>query len=167
MLSKVAMKEIVIHVANALEPHGFKAKGSSFYRDSKDLISIINIQKSDKSSEFRLVITVNLGIYIKSIADNPNMPPDIWSCQWQERIGFLLPEKRDVWWEINSFADASNVAETLKRAIIDHGLPEIESKASVAKMLEYWRSGESAGLTEGQRVRYVQLLESKSETGQR
>jgi Domain of unknown function (DUF4304) len=47
---------------------------------------------------------------------------------WHERLGLLLPEHRDHWWQLRAGRDSAPVARDVVTAIRDHALPEMRKR---------------------------------------
>lgn len=159
MSSKQWLKTIHSIVGETLYKYGFSSHSANYVRDTQSCILIVNIQRSDDSAAMRLKVTCNLGLFITTLPSSEGIPVDIWSCHWRRRLGFLTPQKQDVWWVISSDAEADSVAHDIALNLSVYGLPGLMTKSSIKAMLDYWRSGESAGLTDVERRRYLAELE--------
>src|SRR5262245_29497849 len=121
---------------------------------------MINFQRSKESDAEKLVVTVNLGILLTCLSDGSSDNPDVWSSHWRRRIGFLAPQHDDIWWTIQTEEDCVHAAEEIREMVLLYALPEFATKGTPEQIVAYWRTGEAAGLTETQRLRYLAELES-------
>lgn len=148
-------------IASRLKPLGYRKSGASFLRDCGDVILVVQLQKSQKTTPDTLVVTLNLGIFSRVVASRIGRlltTPTIVDCHWQERIGFLMPERYDKWWSASTEAEACTVAEELDEALHTFGLPALEQISSTDGLRALWASGEGPGLTELERERYLKAV---------
>ncbi len=145
-----------------LRPLGFRLKHLTFISDESDVFSLINLQSSSKTTKDVLVVTLNLGVYSKTIAEmlgEPKKEPDIWDCHWRRRIGHLLPKSTDMWWEIHNQSEAESTASEFASLLELYGIQALEEVSSTNMLLESWRHHISPGLMDVQRDRYLALFE--------
>jgi hypothetical protein len=139
-------RRILEAVAEVLRAAGFRKKGSHFTRDIAEVVHLVTLQSSVGNTADAVRVTVNLGVWIPALEGDAK--PDIWSAHWRERLGFLMPEKRDVWWDAASDGEANVVAGRIADAVRDFGLPALSQLASRRALLDLWKTGASPGLTE-------------------
>ncbi|MFI1770305.1 DUF4304 domain-containing protein [Thalassobellus citreus] len=87
--------------------NGFRIPALNFYKDCGEFRKIVQIQKSQFNSKTDLKFTMNIGIFDKLINEKISRfgiikTPKPHDCALAKRIGKLLPEKLDKWYEINS-----------------------------------------------------------------
>ena len=99
---------ILTEIYNVLKPAGFRKKGAVFSREIEDVVLLVQLQSSSKSTKDLLVITVNLGIFSRTVAARVGNThaPNIWEAHWGQRIGFFMPKPEDYWWEVHSETEA-------------------------------------------------------------
>ncbi|MBW3624354.1 MAG: DUF4304 domain-containing protein [Armatimonadetes bacterium] len=148
-----------IHVL--LKPLHYRKRGLNFSCDRGEVIHLIQIQRSKKSTRYAVVLTLNLGAFSKLLSErrgqevvNPRIP----DCHWRKRIGHLIPDRYDKWWEIRSAEEAQAVGEELATLLLQYGLPALEGVSTDEELVRLWESGESPGLTEFERTRYLNLM---------
>jgi hypothetical protein len=164
-MSQASLSPVFNHIAEALRPAGYRRAGNTFYAERDEVLLLVQIQRSTTSSAGRTLITLNLGVYLKCLADRTGPTgrgASIPGCHWRERIGFLTPERRDRWWPVTDEASAGQVGHEFASILREAALPALESLASAAALRETWRSGRSPGLTDVQRQRYLEMLETCS-----
>ena len=156
-------KQIGLAIASALLPLGFRRKGLVFTRQLGEVTHILSLQSSTSSTASVLKLTVNLGVWVSSLAQ-AGSKPDLWSAHWQERLGFLMPQRIDYWWEISSDRDAERATREIVEAIQMHAVPQLEQLASKNALVALWRTGRSPGLTAFQTKRYLDSIEHEPAT---
>jgi Domain of unknown function (DUF4304) len=158
----IKYKKLIEAIEIFLKEFDFTKSGQSFYFKKESNIGIINFQKSKNSSSSTISFTINVGISSSILrqfnGENISKLPDVEDSHWMNRIGFLLPEKQDHWWEVN---DATNLEE-LKQEIIDIiknvALPEMFKHITDDDLISHWLSGRSDGLTDLQRCENLVTL---------
>lgn len=146
-----------------LKPHGYRKRGSNFVLACADTVRIVQIQSSTETTQGSAKFTVNLGVLVPELVDpeRRDEQPSIPAAHWRMRIGSLMPEHSDYWWRASSESEASTAATQVVSALEKFGLPALEQVPSCKALLELWRSGVCPGLTEKQRVRYLQQLSER------
>jgi hypothetical protein len=89
--------------------------------------------------------TVNLGVYAPAMQRSGASPSgwvNEYNCQLRMRLGQLLPEHFDVWWNLGHIDAAEDVA----RAIDEHGLPWLDRLGSYAAILRVYEAEGRTGL---------------------
>ncbi|NLG96704.1 MAG: DUF4304 domain-containing protein [Chloroflexi bacterium] len=76
--------------AAPLEGAGFVKRGQTWYLEGKDVITAINLQKSDWSEMYY----INVGFWLKSLENAEFFEID--RCHLQYRVERLFPEKNDL-----------------------------------------------------------------------
>jgi len=145
-------------VAAVLTPLRFRQKDFIFTRQLGEVAHIISLQSSVSSTASLLKITVNLGVFVPSLADD-GTKPDLLGSHWQMRLGFLMPEHIDYWWEVSGDTDAERVASQIVASIQMYALPQFEQLETRDALVTLWRAGRSPGLTAFQMKRYLDKLE--------
>lgn len=161
MSVKTFTQIIVDYLFTELKPQGYRRKGSNFTKEVEDVQLIINLQSSSKTQGNLLVTTINLGVYSKPLAllleDNAEAK-SIWDCHWQQRLGILLPENFDKWWEVRTLEEAYQVGNELVVLLRLYGLPALEAVSSTAKLISLWHSGQGSGIPKVNMEKYIKLL---------
>ncbi len=161
MSSEKHRKQIGLAVATALKPLGFRRKGQVFTRQFDELTHILSLQSSTSSTASFLKITVNLGVWVSSLAAGRSKP-DLWSAHWRVRLGSLMPKQNDCWWEIASDHDAELATKQILEAIQTYAVPQFAQLVTKDALVALWRSGRSPGLTDFERKRYLDKIEHAS-----
>ena len=127
-------------------------------RESGDVVHLVSLQSSTASSADAVRLTVNLGVWVSALEGDAK--PDVWEAHWRERLGFVMEENRDVWWDAASDDQAKSAAAAISEAIRKFALPVLDTLATRADLLSLWKSGRSPGLTEVQAKRLTTRLEA-------
>jgi hypothetical protein len=126
-------------VAPALRDRGFKGSGANYSLPSDTHWALIGFQgRSDNSSE-RVRFTVNLKVVAKAawqstfeqkpyIGAKPTANIGSAGDEWWERIGLLMPEHNDRWWELIRDRPTDRVAAEVLAAIDAYGLPAMRER---------------------------------------
>jgi hypothetical protein len=154
-------RRLLTAMHDVLAPRGFRKSGSTFRRPLSDVVQLVQLQSSTKSTAERLVATVNLAVFSTALEARLGVPvpsPSVPGAHWRERIGHLAPAQDDLWWEVTRPAEAAAAAAELAALLRDVGLPALEGLDSTERLRALWEAGWSPGLTEGQRRRYLDAL---------
>jgi hypothetical protein len=154
------IEPILVALGALLKPRGYVKSGSTFRLRNSNTVSIIALQSSTSSTSSLARVTVNLAVHVPALEDSQRRKrhPSVWSAHWRQRIGHLMPEKNDTWWVVHSANEGRQVAEEIARCVEQFGLPAVTQLSTLAALQQLWQSGRGPGLTEGQRVRYLQQL---------
>lgn len=138
---------------------GFSRERNTFRRSDRGNTALIQVQKSSKSERTRVSFTVNLGVFsAAATTGDPPRRPSLEDCHWRERIGFLLPGRRDTWWEVDATTNVDRLKAELVTYLRSYALPVLISYLDDSKLRDLWLSGKSPGLTEFQRLRNLLAL---------
>lgn len=154
-------KLLIAGIAPFLRALGYNKSGESFFYNKEGNIGIINFQKSRSSISTSTLFTINLGVYLKAlkIFDNFEIKskPTISDCHWRKRIGYLMPDKQDYWWKIDTISLPILIAEIID-ILKERAIPEIKKYIADENLEKYWIEGNAEGLTEQQMYLYLIAL---------
>lgn len=149
-------------VSDCLNSIGFKRKGANFILCSDNNVLIIQVQKSTSGSLDSPRFTLNLGVVCGLLVPDGNpKKAKLEESHLRVRIGSLLPERPDKWWTLVSEADTHRACLEINTLLIERAIPYLRQYLSADALLSLWESGESPGLTEVQRARYLEQLRSR------
>jgi len=156
------MKEILALVDLALRSHGFKKRSQVFEAKRGNITLLISLQTSTKNAGHRTRFTVNLGLVCGDLVDHrvDVEKLQVEHAQLRIRLGRLLDPPGDKWWELTSSDGGVALGDEVASLLIHRGLPYLERFASYRALIELWESGQSPGLTEGQRLKYLAQLKA-------
>ncbi|MBB5033889.1 DUF4304 domain-containing protein [Prosthecobacter vanneervenii] len=106
---------------------GFGKTGTTWIR-SLEWPQVINIQLSSFNSAEEAKFTINIGISIppmRSAWGTPAVEGALkeYDCELRTRIGSLLPNKNDKWWDVTSGSDPEELMHEVSDDISDYALP--------------------------------------------
>jgi hypothetical protein len=125
-------------VVPALLKLGVRGSGQSFSIPSETHWALIGFQKSASSNAQNVRFTVNLTVvsreeWAEVFAKHPSFgakpKPNVRGLGgWNERIGALLPEGADRWWQVEPDRPTEQVSVEVVAAISDLALPEMQRR---------------------------------------
>jgi hypothetical protein len=141
-ITKAIDQVVSIGIHPVLKERGFKKQGRTFQKHVDDLYHVVRIQGSQYNEFDSGQFTINLGIASPEIAavwrggKVPKNPAS--HMLLYERIGFLLPMKKDRWWRIGPGTDLSELAREVGDSLSRHALKffEISAFRSTQALLE-------------------------------
>jgi hypothetical protein len=155
-------KSLISEIGSILKPLNYKKSGETFYYIKDKNTGIINFQKGRSSTAASTLFTINLGTYSSSLRvfDRIDLKskPIISDCHWRKRIGFLLPQKQDYWWQINENTSLTSLINEIANILKELAIPEIQKYISDESLERSWIRGISEGLTEQQMYLYLIAL---------
>ena len=162
MTSKEYKKIILDRLHERLKPRGFKKSGTNFIKVTADMTYFINVHSSRESTARTLKTTLNLEIASLTIAKNEDdLLPIKHRRHWTERIGFFLDKPFDKWWTVESAEDAEKACGEIIEIMETKVLIEFDQLRTTTDLVNLWRNDKCPGLTEKQRLKYLQLVDSK------
>jgi hypothetical protein len=161
-------KELLEASAATLKREGFSRSGQTFFLQADGNWGLVNFQRTMGSSRVQIIFTINLGIASARLlkifppprarATGRNTRPGIWDCHWQERIGHLLPERKDIWWKIGINSQIERLGDQINTYLRELAIPEIKKYISDEALCDLWLTERSPGLTQLQRLEYLSVL---------
>jgi hypothetical protein len=159
--AEAGMDTVMRAVGSMLERHGFVLRGMLFRKTIGDTSVLVEFQKSDQSSRERQLFTINLAIVCGKLlpAGSSALPKaDVTDGHLTQRLGFLLPEKNDKWWELTDRTNTAALSKQMIDAMVGEALPYLDRFLTPDALIELWESGKSPGLTAVQRARFLSQL---------
>ena len=154
-------KSVVTEANVCLKNYGFKKHKHTFFVKKDNNWGLINFQKSniEGSSQF----TINLGVVSGALRDFIQGEklldtPDLTECHWSKRIGELLPEGVEYWWQIQSTESFGALVNEINEVLQSIAIAEIHQNITDEMLLQQWIKGSSPGITEYQRLEYLAIL---------
>jgi hypothetical protein len=147
-ISKRTDEVIKLGAVPPLKQLGFKKKSRTFHRTVGETIQAINFQANKYNEGASGSFTVNLGVYMESIAELTDgilseAPHPSASTIWI-RLGHLLPDPGDKWWQIDPEIDSKDVARDLESALMEYGMPWLDRTSSRDGMRDAFSKGSPA-----------------------
>src|SRR6266446_4056805 len=97
-------------IGTRLKTLGFTQRGKAFTIATGANCGIIDFQRSVKSSKNALLFTITLGVVCGDLLDSGSSAArkaQILDAHVRQRIGMLLPDCPDKWWEITRATDTN------------------------------------------------------------
>jgi hypothetical protein len=174
-----AFKDLLsVHLAPALKQSGFRKKGQSFGRRGDGVWGVINFQRSQWSSRECITFTINVGVWVDAVAafrledtdrvPRTGAPPEAY-CHWRQRIGWLLPDQRDIWWDVEepraSWQSAlkPRLIENVRTAVVQYAAPHLLRLDSGAALLRWLRRHPQPGMFPMHRAALERLYGTSAE----
>lgn len=164
--SKGVYDQVMASCAQTLRSVGYARRGSSLRKQLDGNVAVIEFQKSSKSSADAILFTINLGVICGHLIEAENLSPKkvgVIDAHIRQRIGMLLPDRPDKWWTIEQKTDARSLVGEVSRLIKMEAAPYLDRYLDDNAIVALWESGQSPGLTETQRVKYLTKLNSTKE----
>lgn len=124
---------------------------------------MIDFQKSRASNKDAGSFTINIGVCSTTIrkfltGTSIDVKPTIEDSHWNERIGFLLPERKDYWWQMDSSTDLARLATEITNLLELYVILASDGHISDRNLEDCWLAGDFGGVTELQRFKYLTIL---------
>jgi hypothetical protein len=135
-IAKIIDSIVTEGLTPCLKPLGFKKKGRDFYRVDEEPIAVINVQSSKWNSGADGQFTLNLGRYFPALAKlegnaaSKEIPKE-YDCSLRARIGMLLPDNKDLWWDVSASTDSALLAKNVQNLTKTYALPWLDRVASI------------------------------------
>jgi len=134
-------------VAPALRDLGFRGSGQSYAIPSDEHWALLGFQKRTSSTRERVLFTVNLTVVSKDnwaairetspwqpARPSPNFSVSGLPGAWSERIGSLLPNPTDFWWEIESERQVRSATADIIEKIRTYALPAMQRQMNTLQL---------------------------------
>ncbi len=157
-----SFKALLDGIGRDLKTHGFTKRGNAFQRVASGNSAIVEVQRSQSSTSGTIRFTINVGIVCGRLLDE--YQPDVdkagsMQAHLRMRIGALQPEPIDQWWDLDGATDIG-ILGTQLRPLLDVATHFLLDHADDAQLVALWESGQSPGLTDGQRQRMLSELKT-------
>ncbi|MPS29666.1 MAG: DUF4304 domain-containing protein [Alcaligenaceae bacterium] len=163
---KAVYDDVMASCTQTLRTVGYVRRGSSLRKEMDGNVAVIEFQKSSKSSADVILFTINVGIICGRLLEAERSLPKkvgIVDAHIRQRIGMLLPDRSDKWWTIEPRSDAGSLVEEISRLIERDVVPYLDRYLDDKALVALWESGQSPGLTEIQRLKYLTRLNTTKE----
>jgi hypothetical protein len=119
----------------ALSPIGFRRSAPNYWRLVDGLSQCVNFQASAWGSQEAGRFTINLGISSPALYEGfigrkfPKVPAAaLWPVS--ARIGFVMPDNRDLWWEVDESTDIAKLGDQVADTLQNYAVPWFQSLAT-------------------------------------
>ena len=126
--TRTAVDEAFAQSKALLRDSGFKTQGRSFIRHANGCTDIVNLQASSWNTQESIKFTLNLGVHETTIAQvlgkpRETPPKSHFECMLFERVGWVVPQRGDLWWEINPENSPAEVGRWVHGVVSEFVLP--------------------------------------------
>jgi hypothetical protein len=131
---------IKTELAPGLRSLGFTGSGRNYDLGWAEHWAMLGLQASQWSDRERLTFTINLLVVSRKVwaqqreehaflgaKPAPNIHPGPFA--WHERIGMVMPDNLDTWWEVRAGGNTEPVAREALEAVEVYGLPAMREAA--------------------------------------
>ncbi|WP_374950017.1 DUF4304 domain-containing protein [Mucilaginibacter sp.] len=123
-------KLLIAELVPFLKMVGYRKSGESFFLDKEGNIGLVNFQRSKNSNSSSILFTINLGVYSSALkmfdSFEVKSKPTLSDCHWRKRIGCLMPDRQDFWWEIDDTISSTKLAAEILDVLKERAIPEVE-----------------------------------------
>lgn len=157
-------KRVQDETSKLVRPLGFKRKGPILFKREGDVFGVLQFQSGPSSTKTDISFTINFGVIIASLEseyryDQIVKYPSSVHLHVRRRVG------QDTWWSITNETDLPTFNKYFFELVLSDALPFVQEYMNIENVLRLWEAGQSIGLTEGQRLKYLgklkQLLEKR------
>jgi hypothetical protein len=163
---EVAFKLILDTTYRKISGLGFRRRPRGFRKAGDRCAAVIDFQRSVESSQDRIRFTVNIGVVHEELLhsyESSFKNANCISAKFNLRLNSLLPNEMPDWWDVTQFTLPEAMAEEVSEAVLRVGVPYILPYMDREVLKALWETGQSPGLTDGQRQRYLDVLLGKLE----
>lgn len=156
----VLFKNILKLAAKNLSARGFSRDRQTFRKIANGNCGIVNFQKSMSSSKDRIIFTINIGVLYGRIVEDDDFKlskSSVWDAHLSERVGQILADRHDKWWEITSETNAELMFSQNIDLACERAADYVNKHLTIEAIVDLWESGKSPGLTDHQRIRYLSV----------
>ena len=157
---KAAYRPVIRAVASRLSAYGFVQRGSVLRKQAGMNVALIEFQLSDKTTKDRVVFTINLGVFCGALAGGLSGNPTVMDAHLRKRLGFLLPQGEDKWWELTTQTNLAELGDEISAGLAERARPFLDEYLDNKALLALWESGQSPGLTAGKRAEFLAHLKA-------
>jgi len=131
------------YIAPSLLAHGLTGSGGKFALPYDSAWALLGFQKWRPVTPTRVAFTVNLSFFDRAewtqrrvrdtlLPAKPehNMNYGTWSMV--QRIGFLMPQRRDHWWQIALDTEVDHLASEVVGVLVRYGMPWLRAHATAS-----------------------------------
>ena len=156
-------RHFVAPLRSALKVEGFSGSSTLFQRLSSDVVHLVQLQRSRYPAPATMKVRVNLAVWVNALAPvragRPD-PPDEPGAHWRDGLGSLMQPRRDHWWSFSDVVEAQHAGKEATVLLLSAAMPVFRSLPNAFAVRDLWRTGASPGITEFQRLKYLERLEA-------
>ena len=132
-------------LASWMKAQAFKKHSRTFVRSVGPISQIVNVQASQGNFAEAGKFTINLAIHHLGLAEVRGNPtrgayPKEYECLLRERIGKLMPQQLDHWWQVRAEEDVATLAIEVRDTYVRYGEPWLQLHAEEPTLLSALRA---------------------------
>ncbi len=162
-------------LAPSLKQAGFRRHGDNFSRKYGEALHVVNFQRNKWNTKESGKFTLNVGAHFPSIATllfgkdpMPANPKEV-RCLLRVRVGLLMPDERDHWWDITPQTSADDFTQEMGAVCSSYIFPWLEQFKTVADtnwklrygIVQHTLAEAAANIILGNRTKAAQCLEAE------
>jgi len=133
-------------MASGLKDLGFRRQSNHLHRRPEDLVHGIHFQASMWGSRDEGEFTLNLLVTSPALYrcwTGHSLPanPATAAFPYPERIGLLMPSRRDHWWDVNPDTNTDALAGDVIGALFEYAIPYSDRFPDARSLLEAFQAG--------------------------
>jgi hypothetical protein len=134
-------------LAATLKSEGFKKSGRTFRLTQGEALRVVSVQGSAYNAGAEGRFTLNLGVAFPGIRAllEPELPLKALSeaqCPFRQRIGPLMPQRRDHWWSVDERTELAALGEEVRQAYLQHGRAWLDATADLRSARDAFAANE-------------------------
>jgi hypothetical protein len=162
--AQLGYKQVQDESAKLLRPFGFKRKGSILFKRDGDIFGVLQFQSGPSSTKTEISFTINFGVIIASLESEYRYNqiakyPSGLHLHVRRRVG------QNTWCSVTNETDVPAFKKYFFDLVLSDVLPFVEKYMNIENVLSMWEDGQSSGLTERERLRYLGKLKKLLEKG--
>ena len=146
-----------------LREKGFRGSRQLFIGQFGQNWGMVQFQKSAYGTKDAVRFTINVGVCSNRLRSffrpgRVGSPKSVYECHWYERVGWLLPEHQDTWWDVTAMTTPDDFAESIKHILSDIAIPTIMKFCADENLRDLWMNKLHTATLESDRLMYLSVL---------
>jgi hypothetical protein len=117
-------------IAPWLREQGFRKRRNRFRRSDQDGWQVVDFQASQWGTRDEVRFTINLWIGVTELAAAER------DAHVQQRVGALLSDGEDRWWEVDARTDPRALTDELRAVLETICLPWLDARSSLDRLMQ-------------------------------
>jgi len=146
MNAQEKFEQLVTHFFKPVfKENGFRTPAMNFYKDCGEFRKIVQIQKSQFNSITDLKFTINIGVFDKLVNEKMSIndkikTPKPYDCALEKRIGRLLPDELDKWYEINFNSSLEKLQSEIESDLNNFLFPYLNKFETIENVISEYKN---------------------------
>ena len=135
-VQEIIAAAVKLRLTPELRKAGYRKSGRTFHKVDDDCTKVLNLQFSKHNTKKQGSFTINLGIHFPALHQLAEWvpfsgPPKEYQCEVRMRIGYLMADKKDGWWMIDSTTSIERLGQELREAWENYARPWLDRNCSL------------------------------------